>query len=185
MADVPLTPIILDASCALNLYASGRFRDIAESLPEQLMVSDFVIEQEALFIRERVSEQEEEQRIVVDLGPFISDGSIKIASLDSEDEQQTFIDLATELDDGEAITISLAEHRGYCVATDDKKALRVVSARALITSTSSLELIKRWADSEKVPRLEIKMALTLIRARASYFPGERDPLYLWWSAMMQ
>jgi hypothetical protein len=86
MTDVPLAPIILDASCLLNLYASGRFKEIAESLPELLVVSDYVVEQEALFITYK------------------------------EPGQETFVDLAAELDDGEAITVSLAEHRGCCVA---------------------------------------------------------------------
>lgn len=184
MADVTLAPIILDASCVLNLYASGRFKEIAESLPEPLVVSDYVVEREALFITYKESEQDEEQKKAVDLGPLVSAGLIKVISVNTEKEQETFIDLATELDDGEAITVSLAEHRGCCVATDDRKALRVISKRALIHSTSTLELVKRWADMRNVPRKEIKSALSLIWEGASYYPGEQDPLFSWWRDMM-
>lgn len=184
MTDVTLAPIILDASCVLNLYASGRFKEIAESLPEPLVVSDYVVEREALFIAYKESEQDEEQKKTVDLSSLVSAGLIKVISIYGEKEQETFVDLATELDDGEAVTVSLAEHRGFCVATDDRKALKVISERALIHATSTLELVKRWAEVCNVPRKEIKTVLALIWEGASYYPGERDPLYSWWRDMM-
>ena len=180
MDDPQLAPIVLDASCLLNLYASGRLKEIAESLPEPLVVCDYVIEQEALFVIRKESEQDEEQKKSVDLSPFVSTGLIKVISMNSEDEKETFVDLATELDDGEAITIALAEHRGCLVATDDRKALRIISERAATRATSTLELVKRWAELRKVARMEIKSVLTLIRTGASYYPGERDPLFSWW-----
>ena len=43
--------LLLDASCLLNLYATGRLREIAEVLPYQLCVAGYVAEQEALFVR--------------------------------------------------------------------------------------------------------------------------------------
>jgi len=184
MSDIPLAPIILDASCVLNLYASGRFKDIAESLPEQLIVSDYVVEREALFVTYRDSEQDEEKRRTVDLNPLVATGLIEVISIDSNEEQETFVDLAAEMDDGEAITISLAEHRGCCVATDDQKALKVIAERALIQATSTLELVKRWAESRNVLRTEVKSVLALILESASYYPGERHPLYSWWRDMI-
>lgn len=184
MADVTLAPIILDASCLLNLYASGRFKEIAESLPEPLVVSDYVVEQEVLFITYKESEQDEEQKRAVDMNPLVSAGLIKVISMNSEKEQETFVDLATELDDGEAVTVSIAEHRGCCVATDDRKALRVISERSLVHATSTLELVKRWSEVRNVPKKEIKSALSLIWEGASYYPGERDPLYSWWRGIM-
>jgi predicted nucleic acid-binding protein len=184
MIDVPLTPIILDASCLLNLYASGRLNEIAESMPKPLIISDYVVEKEALFITYKEPGQDEEQRKNVDLNPFISNGLIKTISINSEKEQETFVDLAAELDDGEAITISLAEHRGYCVATDDRKALRIISERGLVKATSTLELVKKWAEVANIPGTEIKSVFLLIRDGASYYPGERDPLYSWWRDAM-
>lgn len=184
MTDLQLAPIILDASCLLNLYASGRFKEIAESLPEPLVVSDYVVEQEALFVTYKESEQDEEQKRTVDLNLLVSAGLIKVLAINSEEEQETFVDLASELDDGEAITISLAEHHGCCVATDDRKALRVISERASIHATSTLELVKRWAELRNVSKTEIKSVLSLIWTGASYYPGEREPLYSWWHDMM-
>jgi predicted nucleic acid-binding protein len=184
MADDILASIIMDASCLLNLYASGRFKEIAESLSESLCVSDYVVEQEALFITYKESEQDEEQKKSVDLSQLVSTGLIKIISINSEKEKETYVDLATELDDGEAITISLAEYRGYSVATDDRKALKVISERCLIHATSTLELVRRWSEVCNISRKEVKLALSLIWEGASYYPGERDPLYSWWCDMM-
>jgi predicted nucleic acid-binding protein len=184
MANLPLAPIILDASCVLNLYASGKFKEIVESLTEPLVVINYVVEQEALFVRYKEPDQDEEQKKTVDLSPLVPAGLLKVISMNSEKEQETFVDLASELDDGEAITIALAEHRGYCVATDDRKALKVISERGLVHTTSTLELVKRWSEVRKAPRKEIKTALSLIWEGASYYPGERDPLYSWWREIM-
>jgi predicted nucleic acid-binding protein len=184
MGECPLVPIILDACCLLNLYASGRLKEIAKALPEPLVVSDYVLEKEALSVRYKESDQDEEQKKPVDITPLLSAGLIKVISINSEKEQETFIDLATELDDGEAITVSLAEHRGCQVATDDRKALKVISERASVQATSTLELVKRWAEARNVSREEIRSVLALIWTGASYYPGERDPLYIWWRDMM-
>ena len=184
MADLQLAPIILDASCLLNLYTCGRLKEIAETLPEPLVVSEYVLERETLFVTYKESEQAEEQKKTVDISPLVSAGLIKVISINSEEEQETFVDLATELDDGEAITVSLAEHRGCQVATDDRKALKVISERASLHATSTLELVKRWAELRNVSREETRSVLSLIWTYASYYPGERDPLYSWWRNMM-
>jgi len=183
MTDFKLAPIILDASCLINLYASGRLKEITESLPEPLIVSEYVLKQEALFILRKESEKEE-QKIPVDISALISTGLIEVVSIKTDAEVETFIDLASELGDGEAISVSLAIHRGYCVATDDRKALRVISERTSISSVSTLGLIKQWAESTNASKTDIKSVLSFIWTGASYYPGERDPLYSWWREMM-
>jgi len=184
MDDLQLAPIVLDASCLLNLYASGKLREIAETLAEPLMVSDYVLYKEALFIRHKESELDEEDKEPVDINPLVSAGLIKVISINSEEEQEIFVDLATELDDGEAITISLAECHHCKVATDDRKALKVISDRSLVHTTSTLELVKRWADTQNVSRAEVRTVLIRIWTGASYYPGERDPLCSWWHEMI-
>ena len=184
MNDAQLAPIVLDASCLLNLYASGKLKEIAETLTEPLVVADYVLYQEALFVRHKESDLDEEEKRPVDINPLVSAGLIKVISINSKVEQNTFIDLAVELDDGEAITISLAECRRCKVATDDRKALRVISERSLVHSVSTLELVKRWADTRKVPKAEIRATLVSIWTDASYYPGEQDPLYSWWRDMI-
>lgn len=184
MEDLQLAPIILDASCLLNLYASGKLKEIAETFNEPLVVSDYVLRHEALFIRHKKSELDEEEKQPVNLDPLVSTGLIKVISVTNEKEQNTFIDLATELDDGEAITVSLAECRRYKVATDDRKALGIISNRSLVHSVSTLELIKHWADTRKVSKDEVRAVLFRIWTDSSYYPGEHDLLYDWWHDMM-
>ena len=43
--------LLLDASCLLNLYATGRMIETAAALPWQLAVVDYVLEHEALCVR--------------------------------------------------------------------------------------------------------------------------------------
>ncbi|HEX2522639.1 MAG TPA: hypothetical protein VHP35_10980, partial [Terriglobia bacterium] len=59
---MPQRPIILDASCLLNLYASRKLREIAVTSPQPFVVAEYVVQQEALYIRRRASAQEPEER---------------------------------------------------------------------------------------------------------------------------
>jgi len=59
---VPQRPIILDASCLLNLYASRKLREIAVTSPQPFVVAEYVVQQEVLYIRRRPSDQEPEER---------------------------------------------------------------------------------------------------------------------------
>jgi hypothetical protein len=65
---VPQRPIILDASCLLNLYASRKLREIAATSPQPFVVAEYVVQQEALYIRRRASAQESEEREPVEIG---------------------------------------------------------------------------------------------------------------------
>jgi predicted nucleic acid-binding protein len=184
MDNPELASIILDASCLLNLCASGKLKEIAETLNGPLVVSDYVLNHEVLFIRHKETEQDDEEIKPVNLVPLISLGLIKVISLNTEEEQNTFIDLATELDDGEAITISLAECQHCKVATDDRKALKVISSRSSTHSISTLEIIKNWVDQKNISKEDTKRVLTLVLKDAHFYPGERDGLYSWWRDIM-
>jgi len=177
---------ILDASCLLNLYATERFADIVASLGEQVAVADYVLEEEALFIRREASADDEDGKVAVDLSPFVSEGLVEVMHLASRNEEATFVALAAIIDDGEAVTAALAVHRGCSVATDDRKARRVLSERApKIPLVSTLDLVARWAETDSVPLVELRTALERMRSGASYVPGPRDPRYMWWLEVMQ
>jgi predicted nucleic acid-binding protein len=177
----PPRPIILDASCLLNLYASKRLQGIAQTLPQPLAVADYVIQQEALYIRHRGSDQDREEREPVNVESLVSAGFIQVMQVNSEVEATTFVDLATEMDDGEAITCALAVHRQCDVATDDRKARRILSTRApQVLVTSTLALVKQWGELAGITKAELRAVLLNIRFGANYYPGERDPLYRWW-----
>ena len=171
--------IVLDASCLLNLYATGRMRDIAQALPYRLGVAEYVVTQEALYVWRMTDETEE--RVRVDLNPLIDDGLIEVMDLESHEEKNTFVDFAAQVDDGEAITCALALNRGLAIATDDRKARRVFAEStddALLFST--LDLLKTWAEETSTPETELRDALRSIQSGASYIPSIRDPLYEWW-----
>ena len=173
--------LILDASCLLNLYATGFLRHIAATLPYQFAVAEYVLEQEALYIWHPESDETHKERVTVDLSQLVSDGMIHVMRLEHYEEEVTFVDLAIAMDDGEATTGALAFHRDFSVATDDRKARRVLSEQfPTVPLVSTLELLNQWAQEESVSDVEMQAAMMRMRTGASYAPGHRDPLYEWW-----
>ena len=178
--------LILDASCLLNLYATERFGEIVASLREQVGVADYVLEEEALFIRRETSADGQDDQLLVDLSPFVSEGLVEVMRLESPNEEATFVALAALIDDGEAVTAALAFHRGCSVATDDRKARRILAEQApTVPLVSTLDLVSQWEETMSVPSGELRTALERIRSGASYVPGPRDPRYEWWLDVMQ
>ena len=177
--------LLLDASCLLNLYATGRLREIAAMLPYQLRVADYVLEQEALYTWLPDPASTREQRVPVDLSFLVREGLIQVMRLEHLEEELTFVDLAALVDDGEAVTGALAFHRRCSLATDDRKARRVLGEQVpTVPLVSTLELLRLWAQEASVPGAELRAAMTAMRSGASYVPGDRDPLYTWWREVM-
>ena len=173
--------LILDASCLLNVYATSRMLEIAVALPWQLAVADFVLEQEALYVR---TIEEQEGTVPVDLSPLIDAGLLLVLRLETPSEQSSFVELAAVLDDGEAVTGTIALNRGHLVAIDDRKARRVLGEKDPgLRLVSTLELMRQWGES--VPVQEVSDALRAMQHRARYIPGQRDPMYSWWRDMME
>ena len=176
--------LLLDASCLLNLYATGRLLEIAASLPWQLAVVDYVMEQEALYVRTIGTYEEQDDTVPVDLSPIIDEGLLLVMRLETSSEEASFVELAATVDDGEAMTGAIALNRGHMVAIDDRKARRVLGERAPgMRLVSTLELMREWSAS--VPVQEVSRALRAMQHRARYIPGQRDPLYAWWRDMME
>ena len=178
--------LLLDASCLLNLYATGFLREIADTLPYQFAVADYVLEQEALHTWVPEPDETREERVPVDLSPLVREGQIHVMRLEHSEEELTFVDLAASIDDGEAMTGALAFHRGCSVATDDRKARRVIREWfPTVPLVSTLELLKLWAQAGSVSEVELQTAMKSMRAGASYVPGHRDSLYAWWREVIQ
>ena len=181
----PFDLVLLDASCLINLYATGRLRDIALAVPYRLGVADYVLEREALYVWRPGGSVAEETRVPVDLEHLVEEGLIRVMRLESEEEERTFVDLAALMDDGEAVTGAIALHRGYAVATDDRKARRILAEHPRsITLVSTLELLKLWDGEVSVSEAELREALAAMESSASYLPGDRDPLRGWWRSVM-
>lgn len=173
--------LLLDASCLLNLCATDRLLEIAAALPWQLAVVDYVMEQEVLYVR-IIGAQE--GTVPVDLSPLIDEGLLLVMRLETPSEEASFVELAAVLDDGEAVTGAIALNRGHLVAIDDRKARRVLGEKAPgMRLVSTLELMRQWSAS--VPVQEVSHALRAMQHRASYVPGQWDPLHAWWRDMME
>lgn len=177
--------VVLDASCLLNLYATGRMREIVVAQPFTLAIADPVLRQETLYVRATNPATEEEEHVDVDLSPLIQDQLIQVVELQGEPEIGTFVDLSADMDDGEAVTAAIALLRGYGIATDDRKARRVLFQRdPNVGVLSTLELLKRWSEHARIAPRELRAAMAAMESGANYIPGERDPLYGWWRAAM-
>src|SRR5581483_10436728 len=108
----------------------------------------------------------------VDISPLVAPGLLELLAVETPDEAASYVSFAAELDDGEAMTCALALHRGALVATDDRKALRLLAARApQIRVRSTAQLLKEWADSASLAPTELRAVLTDVRQRARFAPG--------------
>ena len=115
------------------------------------------------------------------------DGLLEIWQLETEEEMASFVQLAAELDDGEAMTCALAIHRGADVATDDRKALRVLGSgqQQQVRVRTTAELIRTWADSCQLDRASLRQVLMGVRERARFAPGRHDALQRWWATVVR
>ena len=178
--------LILDASTLLSLYATLRLRDIASTAPYRFAVAEYVLREEALFVWQWETNDDVPARVPLDVDPLIEDGLIEVMTLTAGEEEETFVNFAFSIDDGEAITAALAFHRGCAVATDDRKARRVIAERApLVPLVSTLDLLSEWAETAQPSTKEVRQVMEAMRSGASYVPGCRDPRFEWWLAIMQ
>ena len=176
--------LIFDASTLINLDATGRIREIALALPHALYVSRYVAEHETLYVRVRepgggMSSQQ------IELAPLIADEILRLAEVRGAAEASTLIDLATELDDGEAHTAAIAINRGFMVATDDRKARRLLTEEwPSVRILSTTQILKIWSESARVTSQELRDTFTAINVGAKFVPGPHDPLFDWWRQLM-
>ncbi|MBA2244979.1 MAG: hypothetical protein H0W11_08475 [Gemmatimonadetes bacterium] len=177
----PSRPLLLDACCLINLAATGRVEELLRSIPTPIWVADLVFGTEALYLRRGGGGEDAEERDRIDLTSLRDAGLLQVAGAEADAELATFITLAMDLDNGEAVTGALALHRGADVATDDRKAIRVLSAAGpelRIWRTS--ELIKDWAERLAVPQATVREVLLNVQERARFRPRRGDPLREWW-----
>ena len=176
--------IILDACCLLNLYASRQIEAILRAIPERFAAAEAAAA-EALYVRCGGGGKDADKREPIDLQPLIHTGLLDILSLETEVEEASFVRFAAELDDGEAMTCALAVHREADVATDDRKAIRVLNSVAThVRVHTTVGLLKWWAEIEQPAEATLKRVLTNVRERGNFVPGRHDPLLPWWIAIL-
>jgi hypothetical protein len=171
--------IVLDACCVLNLFASEHFLAILKVIPVQFVVTQVVHDLELKTLRQ-INAQNNEGAIQYEQA--ITQNLLKIVDFESEEESGTFIDFVFEMrDDGESATGAIAVHRGWAMATDDKRAItffRREVPNLIILST--LDIIKYWSENANINSAELQILLNKIRVKGRYESPKSHPLRSWW-----
>lgn len=176
---MPQPIVVLDACVLLNLLASDEAENIIASAADEYLICEAAAKE---VIQLRIADSEEETFEVIKTDDLIKKGILNICMLESSLEESLYVNYASQVDDGEAMSIAIAEVRGYKLATDDRKARRVFlnavndPDRLLYTS----DLVRHWAEQENLLVDELKVKLLNIRRRATFFPPKRDPNFSWW-----
>ncbi len=172
--------IILDASCIINLYATDHIEAILQSIPQSITVAAYVFDKEALWIKEIINGKPVRKPIL--LRPLVNSGLLTLVTISGEAESNLHVLLSGKIrDEGESQTGAIAINRDWAIALDDRKARRVIHETSNnVELVYSLQLVKHWAEVEKVDSEILRIALEAIRKRATYAPRKMNPLYQWW-----
>ena len=181
-SSLPAT-IVLDACAVLNIYATGRFAIILRAIPSRLLIAD-AVRREAMWLCGPDNNTAPQDRARVELDPLLSEGILTAEAL-TEAEQACFLQLARELGDGEAASGALAIGRNGAVATDDRKARRVLGALVPpVRTESTVRLLQEWQQRGGVSVQEMAQALRAIEMGASFRPKRGTPGGEWWDGVM-
>jgi predicted nucleic acid-binding protein len=171
--------IILDACCIINLFASGKMKDILEAIPKNLAVATYVKEREAKVFYEN------KKPIEIDLHPFIVAKLLRLVDIETDVEANLYVNFSERLDDGEAITGAIAINRNWAIATDERKSTTVFrNYEPQIAVVSTLDMVKYWADMQRPSAAIIQDSLSNIRLKGKYEPYKNHPLIDWWRKYM-
>ena len=165
MAIEPGAVVLLDTCILINLYATGRLTEILTAVPVHFVVCDVVV-RESHYVRRGGDGEDAGEREPVDLQTALDGRQLEIVASDDEDELLTYIDLTLTIDDGEAMSAALAIHRGWLVATDDRKALRLLNEQG-VTTVSTLEIVRYWSQITQPERSVIQAVLRNIEQRGA------------------
>lgn len=177
--DPPL--LLLDACCAINLLATGRMESVLRALPYRFAVAEHVLDTEVLHLGERDDETGENRMRSVTLKPLVEQKLLEVLRPTPGGEVETFVSLALELDDGEAVTAALSIHRGGQLATDDRKAIRVLgNVVPSLEVRRTSQLLRAWAEQGRVSGELLRQVLVDVEQKASFVPPRDDPEAEWW-----
>lgn len=172
-------PIVLDTCVLINVLATGRFGEIIRAIAPACLVCSAVCA-ESLYLRASDADGIPE---LVQLEPLFEAGTLQRTGLESSVEEELFVNYALELDDGEAMSLAIAQNRKLALATDDRKARRVIAGSAAHLSVlSTTEMMHAW--SMKSDRATVEDAVRLIQTRARFRPRAPDPFTAWWEDLL-
>jgi hypothetical protein len=183
--------VVLDACCLINLFASGSAEEILRALPYRWAVARYILEEEILEIEEPSIADAARVPLRPLLTHLLQSEALQALDIASPEEETELVRFAAELDDGEAHTCALAITRQGRVATDDRKAIRVLRSAWAdrghdgepVLRTS--DLLFSWADARQIARRDLIRAVRSIARRASYFPPKSDPHCERWMELLE
>jgi predicted nucleic acid-binding protein len=176
----PIQRTLIDACCLIDLLASGEMEAILRASGHVWYLPE-AVRAEVQFVRQDNSAQPGAfVNVRVDLTPHIDSGLLRLCQPDTSDENTLFVRYANLFrSDGEAMCVALAESRGWLIATDDRKAIRVAQ-QAGLTVLSCPELIKTWADATRPDSALLVRVLSDIQRLARFTPTATMPESAWW-----
>lgn len=171
---------IIDTCCLIDLLASGQSEPILRACGHVWHLP-VAVRDELKFVRQLDPfDPSKLISVEVDLMPLISANAFGLCQPDVQAELDLFTQYATLFrSDGEAMCLALAESRGWLLATDDKKAIRI-GRQSGITVVSAPELLKMWADQDHPEQATLVKALKDIELFAQFRPNSGMPEYQWW-----
>jgi hypothetical protein len=176
--------VLLDACCALNLYASGHFIEILESIPAQTVITQVVKERELLTLKRF---EEDENMSASQFETAIKENVLSVVDFESDLEEETFVNYVFAMgDDGESATGAIAVHRNWAISTDDKRAISFFKKEApQIQLISTLEMVKHWSQKTRLTPSKLRLVLHNIRVKGRYTPHKNHALIDWWEKSMR
>jgi hypothetical protein len=170
----------IDACCLIDLLASGHAEAVLRTCGHAWHLP-VAVRGEVRFVRQPdPADPTKFITVPVDLTPLISVGVLTSCQPDVQSELDLFTQYAVLFrSDGEAMCLALAQSRGWLVATDDKKAIRI-GQQAGLTVLSSPQLLKMWADSAQPDQPTLVKALKDIEILAQFCPNPTMQEYQWW-----
>ncbi|NDJ20525.1 hypothetical protein GS682_02480 [Nostoc sp. B(2019)] len=173
--------VLLDACCVLNFCASGNLAAILKCIPAQVAVTQVVQERELKTLQRL---KDEENQGANQFETAIVQALLTVVDFESEEEVESFVNYAAIIrDDGESATCAIAIHRGWAIATDDKRAIAFFQQAApYLQVLSTLEIIKHWSEEAGLDSPALRDVLNAIRIKGRYLPDKSHPLRSWWEA---
>jgi hypothetical protein len=179
---MPLAAI--DACCLFDLLASGRAEAILRATGFSWQLPS-AVRGEVQYLRQHDPAQPGKfVKVPADLSALISSGVLTVCAPENQQELDRFVHYATVFrSDGESMCLALAERRGWLVATDDKKAIRVAQ-QAGLKVVSCPELVKAWAAAANPDPATLVNVLRDIEVLAQFKPNPSMPEHDWWIAQL-
>lgn len=172
-------PAVLDTCVLINLLATQRVAEIVRVIAPSCLICS-AVSAESLYLRPLVPDGKPEPASLVSL---FEAGVFRSCHPEGTAEEDLYVSYASELDDGEAMSLAIAQTRGFALVTDERKARRLARENAPhVEMISTAEIIHAWAEGKQAD--ETIAVLRAIATRARFRPPNSYPLAAWWNGLL-